>query len=80
MKEKRWKKGRKRELVWEVREKWEAEGRKEKKEKGRNWYDKPLRKDWRKEKEVKKKRKSNKETNRKVIVKWRGRSQKLIHR
>jgi hypothetical protein len=32
------------ELVWEVREKWEAEGRKEKKGEGRNWYDKSVRK------------------------------------
>ncbi len=43
MKEKRWKMGSKKEFRWEVREKWEAEVRKEKKGGGRNWYDKALR-------------------------------------
>jgi hypothetical protein len=46
MKEKRWKKRRIQELGWEVKENWEMEGKKEKKENGRNSYDKALRKVW----------------------------------
>jgi hypothetical protein len=63
MKEKRWKKGRKKEFGWEDRQKWEAEGRKEKKEEGRNWYDKAVGKVW--IGEPRRKRKGGKEEEKK---------------
>jgi hypothetical protein len=63
MKEKRKKKGRKKEFGWEDRQKWEAEGRKEKKEEGRNWYDKAVGKVW--IGEPRRKRKGGKEKGKK---------------